>query len=132
MTMLLPATLTAAAACALVNIWLSVRIGRVRTTEKISIGDGGNDLLARRMRAQLNFAENTPLVLILIAAIELTGKGGAWLLPIGGIYALGRVAHGIGMDGTAFGQGRMIGTLITMLTSLGLAVVAVLVVAGVM
>ena len=130
--MLLPATLSAAASLALVNIWLSMRIGKVRTTEKISIGDGGHDLLSRRMRAQLNFAENTPLVLILIAAIEIAGKGGTWLLPVGGLYALGRVAHGIGMDGAAFGQGRMVGTLITMLTLLGLAVVAVLVVAGVM
>ena len=130
--MLLPATLTAAAACALVNIWLSIRIGRVRTAQKISIGDGGHDLLSRRMRAQLNFAENTPLVLILIAGIELAGRGGGWLLPVGGVYALGRVAHGVGMDGAALEKGRMIGTLTTMLTLLGLAVVAVLVVAGVM
>ena len=131
MSFILPATLTAAAACALVNIWLGLRIGRLRTSEKISIGDGGHDLLARRMRAQLNFAENTPLVLILIAGIELAGKGGAWLLPVGGVYALGRVAHGIGMDGGSLERGRMIGTLITMLSLLGLAVVAVLVVAGV-
>ena len=129
---MLPATLSAAASLALVNIWLSMRIGRVRTSEKISIGDGGNDLLARRMRAQLNFAENTPLVLILMAAIEIAGRGGMWLKAVGAIYALGRVAHGIGMDGTGFEKGRMIGTIVTMLTQLGLAVVAVLVVAGVM
>ena len=129
---ILPATLTAAAACAIVNFWLSIRIGRVRTSQKISIGDGGHDLLARRMRAQLNFAENTPLVLILLAGIELAGKGGAWLLPVGGLYALGRVAHGIGMDGGSLERGRMIGTIVTMLTLLGLAVVAVLAVAGVM
>ena len=129
---ILPATLTAAAACAIVNFWLSIRIGRVRTSQKISIGDGGHDLLARRMRAQLNFAENTPLVLILLAGIELAGKGGAWLLPVGGLYALGRVAHGIGMDGGSLERGRMIGTIVTMMTLLGLAVVAVLAVAGVM
>ena len=129
---LLPATLSAAASLALVNIWLSMRIGKVRTTEKISIGDGGNDMLARRMRAQLNFAENTPLVLILIAAIEIAGHGGMWLKAVGAVYALGRVAHGIGMDGGSLERGRMIGTIVTMMTLLGLAVVAVLVVAGVM
>ena len=129
---LLPATLSAAASLALVNIWLSMRIGKVRQSEKISIGDGGNDLLSRRMRAQLNFAENTPLVLILIAAIEIAGRGGMWLKAVGAIYALGRVAHGIGMDGGSLERGRMIGTIVTMLTLLGLAVVAVLVVAGVM
>ena len=129
---MLPATLSAAASLALVNIWLSVRIGRVRTSEQISIGDGGNDLLARRMRAQLNFAENTPLVLVLLAAIEIAGRGGRWLKAVGAIYALGRVAHGIGMDGASLEKGRMIGTIVTMLTLVGLAVVAVLVVAGVM
>ena len=60
---------SAAAAAAIINFWLAMRIGQLRTREKISIGDGGNDLLARRMRAQLNFAENTPIVLVLIAAI---------------------------------------------------------------
>ena len=132
MSIMLPATLSAAASLALVNIWLSVRIGRVRTSEKISIGDGGHDLLSRRMRAQLNFAENTPLVLILIAGIEIAGRGGMWLKAVGAIYALGRVAHGIGMDGASLEKGRMIGTIVTMLTLLGLAVVAVLVVAGLM
>ena len=43
---------------------------------------------------------------------------------------LGRVAHGLGMDGTAFGKGRTIGTVITLLTQLGLAIVAVLVLLG--
>ena len=82
------------------------------------------------MRAQLNFVENTPWVLLLIAGIELAGKGGAWLAPVGAIYMIGRVAHGLGMDGTALEKGRSIGTVTTMLTQLGLAVVAVLVATG--
>ena len=132
--MLIPVTLTAAAGAALINIWLSLRIGRLRTTHKISVGDGGNEALNRRMRAQLNFAENVPLVLVLIAALEISGAGrswgGAWLLPVAAVFLLGRIAHGLGMDGGAFGVGRMIGTIVTLLTQLGLAVVAVLVVAG--
>jgi hypothetical protein len=39
---------------------------------------------------------------------------------------LGRVAHGLGMDGGAFGGGRIAGTLITMLTLLGLGIWAVI------
>lgn len=124
--MLIPTTLAMAAAAAIINIWLSVRCGQVRTSAKISIGDGGNDMLTRRMRAQLNFAENTPLVLVLIAALEISGKGGTWLAPVGGVYMLGRVAHGLGMDGGALGKGRMVGTLITMLTLLSLSVVALM------
>lgn len=128
--MLIPVTLTAAASAALINIWLSIRIGRLRTAHGISVGDGGNEALGRRMRAQLNFAENVPLVLVLIAALEISGKGGAWLLPVAALFMLGRIAHGLGMDGGAFKVGRMIGTLLTLLTQLGLAVVAVLAVAG--
>ncbi len=128
--MLLPTTLSLAAAAAIINLWLSIRCGQVRGKAGISIGTGGNELLERRMRAQLNFVENTPWVLLLIAGIELAGKGGQSLAIVGGVYMLGRVAHGIGMDGASFAKGRMIGTLITMLAQLGLAIVAVLVVLG--
>lgn len=131
--MLLPTTLSLAAAAALINFWLALRCGNVRRSASVSIGTGGNDLLERRMRAQLNFAENTPWILIMIAAIELAGKGGQWLAIVGGVYMLGRVAHGLGMDGTPpFAVGRMIGTLITMLALVGLAVVCVMVATGAM
>ena len=48
-----------------------------------------------------------------------------------GLFLLGRIAHELGMDGGSLEVGRMIGTIVTMLTQLGLAIVAVLVVAGV-
>ena len=44
---------------------------------------------------------------------------------------LGRVAHGFGMDGEGPTKPRMIGTMTTMLTLLGLAAAAVLIVLGV-
>jgi uncharacterized protein len=128
--MLLPTTLSLAAAAALINIWLGIRCGQVRTREKISIGTGGSDALERRMRAQLNFVENTPWVLALAAAIELAEKGGQWLAIVGALYMIGRVAHGLGMDGGAMERGRMVGVLISMLTQVGLAIVAVLILLG--
>lgn len=128
--MLLPTTLCMAAAAAIINFWLAMRCGQVRTKEKISIGTGGSDLMERRMRAQLNFVENTPWVLALIGLIELAGKGGAWLPIVGAIYMLGRVAHGLGMDGTSFGVGRTIGTATTMLSQLGLAITGLLIATG--
>jgi hypothetical protein len=45
-------------------------------------------------------------------------------------YMLGRIAHGVGMDGGALGKGRSVGTAITMLTQVGLAIVAVLIALG--
>ena len=132
MAIVLPVTLTAAAAAAIINLWLAIRVGQMRGTTKTIHGDDAGGPLTRRMRAQLNFVENTPFVLALVAAIELSGRGDPWLAWVVGAYMLGRVAHGFGMDGEGATKPRMIGTLITMLTLLGLSVVAVLILLGVM
>ncbi|MEO1324595.1 MAG: MAPEG family protein [Pseudomonadota bacterium] len=128
----LPVTLATASAAAILNIWLMLRVGAVRQAEKISVGDEDNEALIRRMRAQANFVENAPFVLILLAAIELSGRGDAWLAWVAGLFIIGRIAHAFGMDGGSMQLGRMVGTLVSMLTLLGLAVVAALVAGGVM
>ena len=133
MGIVLPVTLTAAAAAAIINLWLSIRVGQMRIKHKVSIGDdGAGGPLTARMRAQLNFVENTAFVMILVAGIELAGRGNPWLAWVVAIYMLGRVAHGFGMDGGSLGKGRSIGVIITMLTQLGLAAVAVLITLGMM
>ncbi|MBC2650687.1 MAPEG family protein [Novosphingobium aerophilum] len=129
--MILQTTLCLAAAAAVINFWLGMRIGQLRHALKVSVGDGGDERIIRRMRAQANFIENTPLLLILFGLIEMTGKGGVWLAPLGALFMLGRVLHGIGMDGKLT-WGRMVGTLTAYLTALGLAVVAVLIALQVM
>ncbi|WP_188053376.1 MAPEG family protein [Sphingosinithalassobacter sp. CS137] len=120
-SLILPVALTTAAAAAVVNLWLAVRIGRVRIAERVSIGDGGNPRLQARMRAQLNFAEYTPIVLILIALVELAGGGGTTLWGVAALYIVGRVAHGFGMDRPTPNPLRAGGTIVTMLVTLGLA-----------
>jgi uncharacterized membrane protein YecN with MAPEG domain len=117
----LPVTLTIAAGAALVNIWLMIRCGQARTKGGVSIGDGGDDFLIRRMRAHANFVESAPFVLVLLAALEATGGTNNWLWGLGILFIFGRLAHGLGMDGGSLGKGRMVGTLITMVTLIGLA-----------
>jgi uncharacterized protein len=117
----LPITLTIAAGAALVNVWLMIRCGQIRTRESISVGDGGSEALIRRMRAHANFVESAPFVLVLIAAIEATAGTSNWLWGIGIAYIVGRLGHGLGMDGGTFASGRIVGTIITMLSLLGLA-----------
>ena len=129
--MTLTTTLAMAAAAAVINIWLMLRIGAIRRAESISVGDGGNEALIRRMRAQANFIESAPFVLALIAVIEIAGKGGQWLPIVAAIYMIGRALHAIGMDGN-LGWGRFAGTLTAMLAMLGLGIVAVLIAVGVM
>lgn len=119
----LPIALVTAGAAALLNFWLGLRVSRLRMSEKIMVGDGGNPRLLARMRAQLNFAEYAPLVLILIALVELARGTQTWLWGVALVFIVGRVLHAFGMDG--WNPGRMIGIATTMLTMLGLAAYAV-------
>ena len=123
--LILPITLTAAGCAALINLWLGIRIGQMRTKEKISIGDGGNDNLIRRMRAQANFIEYTPIVLVLLGLVESASGTSHWLWAVAILYLVGRILHPLGMDADGFGKGRMIGTLTSMLTTLGLGIYAI-------
>jgi len=128
--MILQTTLSLAAAAAMINLWLALRTVQRRSAIRALHGDGGDGLLLRRMRAQANFVENTPFVLILIGAIELSGRGGAGLAIAGAVYMLARVAHAFGMDKGEANILRMIGFGITALTLVGLAAMAVLVALG--
>jgi hypothetical protein len=121
---ILPITLTAAGGAALINLWLAIRCGQVRTKYKINMGDGGNEMLIAAMRAQANHAEFTPFVLILLGLVELAMGSPMWLWLVSGAYLLARVLHGLGMTGT-LKPGRAIGILVTMLVTLGLAGLAI-------
>lgn len=123
--MILPITLTAAGAAAIINIWLGLRVGQKRIANKVSIGDGGHPPLIARMRAHANFSEYTPYVLILIGLIEMATGTSTWLWIVTGVYLLARVAHGIGMD-VVEGESklRIFGILATMLVLLGLGIYA--------
>lgn len=124
----LPVTLSAAAACAFINLWLAMRIGAVRRAENISIGDGGNERLTARMRAQLNFAEFAPVVLILLALTELARGAsiGLWVAAVA--FVLARIAHPIGMDGVMPARG--FGIIVTFAVTAGLAIYAIVILAS--
>jgi hypothetical protein len=125
--MILPITLTIAGAAALINIWLGWRVGQVRISNKVAMGDAGHPAVIARMRAHANFVEYTPFVLILIALIELAVGTELWLWAVGAVYLLARIAHAFGMDIQPPGRSKLrgIGILVTMLTLLGLGLYAV-------
>ena len=125
--MLLPITLTLAAACAFINFWLGLRCSRLRMTGKVLHGDGGNPLLAKRMRAHANFTEYAPIVLILMALVELATGFSLWLWVAAAAFALGRIGHGLGMDADTPTPLRAGGIMLTMVVMLGLAVTALVV-----
>ncbi len=108
-----PITLLTAAAAIAVNIWLGARIVASRREHQVKIGDGGNEAVLRRMRAQANFTENTTLFLILLGGLELSG-GNRWALAvIAAAFILARIAHGIGMDGPHVFRWRTVGMMTT-------------------
>lgn len=123
--MILPITLVAAGAAALINLWLAIRVGQKRIAGKVSIGDGGHPPLIARMRAHSNFSEYTPYFLILVALIEMAVGTSTWLWVVVALYLIARVAHGLGMDMTE-GQSKLrgVGILITMVVLAGLALYA--------
>lgn len=128
--MVLSTTLSIGAAAILINLWHFIRIVRLRVGAKVIHGDGGHPLLAHRMRAHANFTENVPLTLILIAGIELSGRGGQWLAIAGAIYLLARIAHAFGMDKDKENLPRAVGMVGTLLVQIGLAAMAVLIALG--
>jgi len=109
--MVLPVTLSIAAAAALVNLWLALRIVTGRVRGKILIGDGGDSRLAAGMRAQANFVEYAPFVLVLMALIELAGGTPFWLWVLGGMFIVARIGHGWGMMRPAPNIGRAGGAI---------------------
>jgi uncharacterized protein len=125
-----PVTLTATAAAALVNIWLGSRIAKFRTQFKVSVGDGGQEPLLRRMRAQANFIENAPFVLILIGGLELSGASQAGLAVFAAIFILARISHAIGMDAAEARRWRMFGMIGSTLVTVALIIWAIVCVAG--
>lgn len=120
--MKLEITLVVAAAAVLLNLWLSIRVGRVRLAEKIFVGDGGNEAVIRRMRAHANFTENAPFFLILLAVIELASGSSIWLWGVSLLFVIARIAHAFGMDRDS--KLRPFGVMMTMLILLGLALYA--------
>ena len=120
---LLPVTLVTAGGLALINCWLAMRIGGVRRSAKISIGDAGHEPLVRRMRAQANFVERAPFVLALVGLIEFNIGGATWLWIAASAFLIARVLHGFGMDG--WRPGRVVGAGVSMLVMVGLGLYAI-------
>ena len=82
---------------------LSINVIIKRRKNKVSFGDDGNRVLLRRIRAQGNFIEYTPIFLISLIGIEWLGyeKNIPYYLiyvhSLGMIFILGRIFHTISL-----------------------------------
>ena len=99
---------------------LMFRVGQVRVGKNIMLGDGGDKLMLSRMRAHANFTENAPLALIGLIGLAMLSAHPIILHVFGAAFFIGRILHAMGMSG-AFKLGRLLGTLLTLLTHFGQA-----------
>ena len=124
----MPVTALYAGLLALLFVVLSFRVSGVRRSQKISVGDGGNSDLLRRMRVHGNFAEYVPLVLVLMGLAESLKTQPRLLHAIGAALLVGRILHVIGLSPATsvlpLRAGGMILTFLAMISAAGLCLMA--------
>jgi uncharacterized membrane protein YecN with MAPEG domain len=104
---------------AVIQVPMTVMVGYRRAQTGIQFFDGGDQTLLRRMRAHANYTETVPIVLLAMAAAELTGAA-VWALWLGGLsLLLGRLIHAAILVLKGWGLPRAIGMVMTMAPMLG-------------
>ena len=115
-------TLLFASLHVLLMLALLVPISRHRHDHKIGLGDGGDKVLARKVRVHGNFIEHAPFALLMLGLLELSGLPAAWLWTMGSVLLLARVLHAVGFSRRpGYSVGRFSGTALTWLTFLAMA-----------
>jgi uncharacterized protein len=73
-------------------------VGRARSQTSVSLGDGGIKALLEASRRHMNWVENVPFILLLMAMAELNGAGKTWLHLMGIVLLVARVIHPFGIS----------------------------------
>jgi uncharacterized membrane protein YecN with MAPEG domain len=105
--------------------WLALQTIKVRRANRVKLGDGGNFALQSAIRAQGNFAEYMPIVLILLFLLEYNGMYSLVIHAVGMAFLAGRWIHAQGLlkDNLRY---RMRGMDFTLAILIGLAVANIL------
>ena len=77
----------------LIFIYLSVLVIKGRRKEKTALGSGNFRILEQRIRAHGNFAEYTPIFLILLFITETQEMSPILVHGFGSLYLIGRISH---------------------------------------
>lgn len=123
----MPLTAFYAGLLGLFYLALAVNVIRSRGALKVNLGDGGREILQRRIRAHGNFAEYVPLALLLLALAE-TGGLAPWALHVlATALLLGRLAHAWALSSLVKRPAARIAGMMLTLTPLGLLAITCLV-----
>ncbi|MCH8060584.1 MAG: MAPEG family protein [Proteobacteria bacterium] len=133
--MQLPVTALYAGILTIFALVLSFRAGSFRGRSGVSVlfGDPPNMELVEKVRAHQNFLEYVPMIVILMAVIELNGGSATFLHAIGVLLIVVRIAHAIGLKHDNMGHpGRLIGAGGTALITLVVSVYTLWMISGTM
>ena len=101
----------------LLALWfllLTLRVVQERHRTRISLGDGGDATLHRRIRGHANFAEYVPLALLMMGFLEVGHRSIYLLHALGIALVVARVLHGLALSfGWQTRFGRVSGAAIT-------------------
>lgn len=102
-------------------ILLCADVIRARMSGRVSLGDQGDEFLLRKIRAQGNFTEYVPMILLLMAFLELM-NGPSWLLHAIGITLLvSRAMHAFGVSQFETPNGFRTGGMVLTFTTVSIA-----------
>ncbi len=114
---MLPVTSLLTGAAALFLVLLSFPVANHRRKNKLSTGDGGDEAFNRKVRAQANFVEYTPIAILAIGLLEMNSFPQIWVCGFAAMLAAARVLHAIGLIWNVI-IGRMLGAILTFATLL--------------
>ena len=87
-----------AALLGLIFVVLSIKTIIIRRQNKVAVGDGNNLLLPRAMRVHANFAEYTPIAIILVGFVEGLKYNVIIVHILLTAFLLGRIIHAYGLS----------------------------------
>jgi uncharacterized protein len=111
--MILPVTSVTAGLLAFIFLFLSLRVILLRRNGGPSVGMGGDERFVRAVRAHANFAEYTPIFLILLGLNEIQFNNVVVHTAVAGVFVVGRILHLIGFGFLGTGPWRVLGMVAT-------------------
>jgi len=82
---------------ALLYVVLGLQVSRLRRGHRVVFGDGDNIKLRSAIRAHGNFAEYVPIIVLLVAMLEMSGTPAMQIHLLMGALLVARLLHPLGM-----------------------------------
>jgi uncharacterized protein len=76
---------------------LGLQVSRLRRGHQVLFGDGGNIKLRSAIRAHANFIEYVPIIVLMVAMLEMSGMPAVRVHLLMGALLVARLLHPLGM-----------------------------------